>query len=99
MDSVEFEVFQPAKKDTMRWFEVVCQCDQTQETKSIEWPENLNERVRIGKLEPGVQYTVTATAHYPNEERVNATESFEIPKLDGKFEILICKFKNKWYTC
>ena len=84
MDSVEFEVFQPAEKDTMRWFEVVCHCEEIQESKPIERPEN--GRVRISELEPGVHCTVTATAHYPNERSVNITKSFEIPKNDGKFQ-------------
>ena len=85
VDSVEFEVCQPAKKDAMRWFEVVCQCEETREPMPIEWPEN--ERVRISELEPGVKYTVTATAYYPNEQSVSITKSFEIPKNDGKFQI------------
>ena len=84
MDSVEFKVFQPAKKDTMRWFGVVCQSEETPQPKPIEWPEN--ERVRISELKPGVQYTVTATAHYPNEESVSVTKSFEIPKQDGEYQ-------------
>ena len=84
VDSVEFEVIQPAKKDTMRWFEVVCQCEETQEFKPIEWPEN--ERVRISELEPGVQYTITATAHYSNDQSVSATKTLQIPKNNGKFQ-------------
>ena len=88
MDSVEFEVCQPAEKNAMRWFEVVCRSEGTQEFKPVEWPEN--DRVQISELEPGVQYTVTATAHYPNEQSVSATKSFEIPKNDGKFKITWC---------
>ena len=89
VDSVEFEVCQPAKKDDyqMRWFEVVYRSEDTPEPKPVEWPEN--GRVRISELEPGVQYTVTATAHYPNEQSVSATKSFQILKNDGKFQCVI----------
>ena len=87
VDSVEFEVCQPAKKDDyqMRWFEVVCRSEDTPEPKPIEWPEN--DRVRISELEPGVQYTVTATVCYPNDQSVSATESFEIPICDGMYNL------------
>ena len=85
VDSVEFEVCRPAKRDEMEWFEVVCQCEETQELKPVEWPEN-DDRVRISELEPGVRYTVKATAHYPNQQSVSVTKSFEIPKHDGMFE-------------
>ena len=79
VDSVEFEVCYPTKGDIVQPLEVVCQ------DKPIEWPEN--ERVRISELEPGVQYTVTATACYPNgRTSESAPKSFEIPKNDGKFE-------------
>ena len=84
-DSVEFEVCQPAKKDALQWFEIACRCEETQEPKPLEWPEN--DRVRISELEPGVQYTVKATAHYPNQQSVGVTKSFEIPKCDGKFPL------------
>ena len=86
VDSVEFEVRQPAKKDIyhMHKLEVVCQCEETQDPKTVEWPGN--DRVRISELEPGFQYTVTATAHYPKEQSASVTESFKIPKHDGMFQ-------------
>ena len=87
-DSAEFEVCQPAKR--VEWFKVVCQCEETQEPKLLEWPED--DRVRISDLEPGVQYTVKATACYPNEPSVSVTKSFEILKHDGKF-------KSTWFIC
>ena len=92
VDSVKFEVQQPAKKDDyqMRRIEVVCQCEKTQEPKPVEKCEN--DRFRISKLEPGVQYTVTATAHYPNEQSVSDTKSFEIPICNGKY--YKCVHKN-----
>ena len=85
VDSVEFEVYLPTKKDVyqMRWFEIACRCEETQEPKPLEWAED--DRVRISELEPGVRYTVKATAHYPNEQSVSVTKSFEIPIHDGKF--------------
>ena len=97
VNSAEFEVLQPAKKDEyqLQRLEVVCRCEETQESKTIEWPEN--ERVRISELEPGVQYTVTATAHYPNDQSVSATKTLQIPKQDGKFQNTIVAHKRRTY--
>ena len=96
MDSVEFEVCRPAKEDEMEDLKVVCQCEETQEFKPVESLEN--DRVRISELEPGVQYTVTATAHYPNQPSVSDTKTFEISKGNCKFQSIFMAHKRT-YIC
>ena len=55
--------------------------EEANENKPVQQTEREDRTiVQIRELEPGVQYSLKATAHYPNNQSVSITKTFEIPK-------------------
>ena len=55
--------------------------EEANENKPVEQMESEDQTiVQIRELEPGIQYSLKATAHYLNNQSVSITKTFEIPK-------------------
>ena len=88
VDSVKFEILHPPEKKLFKMQRL--SVEEANGNKPVEREmETENQTiVQIKELEPGIQYSLKATAHYPNNQSVPITETFEIPEEGNCVRIL-----------